>query len=172
MKIYGFPLSPFVRKVVVAVKEKGLDAEVLPSNPSQPDPEFAAVSPFHKIPAFRDGDFTLADSTAIVDKRNVSMVAPQALFMMNHPFVQERAAKLTERVLASDGDEATRVDQLYRWLFSRPANEREREVAARLLAEWRRPQEDVAADVKTIEQNAWRQYCQVLLCSNEFAFVD
>jgi len=66
MKIYGFPLSPFVRKVVVAVKEKGLDAEVVPSNPGQPDDEFAAVSPFHKIPAFRDGDFTLADSTAIV----------------------------------------------------------------------------------------------------------
>ena len=66
MKIYGFPLSPFVRKVVVAVKEKGLDAEIVPSNPSQPDPEFAAVSPFHKIPAFRDGDFTIADSTAII----------------------------------------------------------------------------------------------------------
>ncbi len=66
MKIYGFPLSPFVRKVLVALKEKGLDAELVPSNPSQPDPEFSAVSPFHKIPAFRDGDFTIADSTAIV----------------------------------------------------------------------------------------------------------
>ena len=66
MKIYGFPLSPFVRKVLVAVKEKGLDAEIVPSNPSQPDEEFAAISPFHKIPAFRDGDFTVADSTAIV----------------------------------------------------------------------------------------------------------
>ncbi|KRA83844.1 glutathione S-transferase family protein [Altererythrobacter sp. Root672] len=66
MKIYGFPLSPFVRKVVVAVKEKGLDAELVPSNPMQPDEEFAAASPFHKIPAFRDGDFTIADSTAIV----------------------------------------------------------------------------------------------------------
>ncbi|MBO9518658.1 MAG: glutathione S-transferase family protein [Porphyrobacter sp.] len=66
MKIYGFPLSPFVRKVVVAVKEKGLDAELVPSSPGQPDEEFAAISPFHKIPAFRDGDFTIADSTAIV----------------------------------------------------------------------------------------------------------
>src|SRR5690606_14668521 len=66
MKVYGFPLSPFVRKVVVALKEKSLDFEVVPSNPSQPDEEFAAVSPFHKIPAFRDGDFTIADSTAIV----------------------------------------------------------------------------------------------------------
>ena len=66
MKVYGFPLSPFVRKVVVALKEKGLDFELVPSNPQQPDEEFAAVSPFHKIPAFRDGDFAIADSTAIV----------------------------------------------------------------------------------------------------------
>lgn len=66
MKLYGFPLSPFVRKTLVAIKEKGLDTEVVPSNPQQPDEEFAAVSPFHKIPAFRDGDFTIADSTAIV----------------------------------------------------------------------------------------------------------
>lgn len=66
MKIYGFPLSPFVRKVLVAAKEKGLDVEIVPSNPQAPDAEFAAVSPFHKIPAFRDGDFAIADSTAIV----------------------------------------------------------------------------------------------------------
>ena len=66
MKLYGFPLSPFVRKVMVGIKEKGLDAELVPSNPGQPDAEFLAVSPLGKIPAFRDGDFTLADSTAIV----------------------------------------------------------------------------------------------------------
>lgn len=66
MKVYGFPLSPFVRKVVVTVNEKGLDAELVPTNPNRPDDEFAAVSPFRKIPAFRDGDFAIADSTAIV----------------------------------------------------------------------------------------------------------
>ena len=49
MKVYGFQLSPFVRKVVVALKEKGLDAEVVPSNPGQPDEEFLAVSPLGKI---------------------------------------------------------------------------------------------------------------------------
>jgi glutathione S-transferase len=66
MKIYGFPLSPFVRKVVVAACEKGLDFEVIPANPSQPTEEFLRVSPFSKIPAISDGDFNLADSTAIV----------------------------------------------------------------------------------------------------------
>jgi glutathione S-transferase len=66
MKIYGFPLSPFVRKVVVAAREKGLDYELIPANPSQPTEEFLEVSPFSKIPAIADGEFTLADSTAIV----------------------------------------------------------------------------------------------------------
>jgi glutathione S-transferase len=66
MKIYGFPLSPFVRKVVVAACEKGLDFELIPANPSQPTEEFLKVSPFSKIPAIADGDFSLADSTAIV----------------------------------------------------------------------------------------------------------
>lgn len=66
MKIFGFPLSPFVRKVLVAAKEKGLDVELIPSNPNQPDEAFLQASPFRKIPAIQDGDFRLADSTAIV----------------------------------------------------------------------------------------------------------
>jgi glutathione S-transferase len=66
MKLYGFPLSPFVRKVLVALSEKGLEAELVPTNPQQPDEAFLACSPFRKIPALEDGDFRLADSTAIV----------------------------------------------------------------------------------------------------------
>lgn len=66
MKIFGFPLSPFVRKVLVATAEKGIDAQLIPSNPAQPDEAFLKASPFRKIPAIEDGDFRLADSTAIV----------------------------------------------------------------------------------------------------------
>lgn len=65
MKLYGFPLSPFVRKVAVVLAEKGLDFDWVPSNPGMPDAEFSAVSPFHKIPGFADGEYKLADSTAI-----------------------------------------------------------------------------------------------------------
>ncbi|HSG33164.1 MAG TPA: glutathione S-transferase family protein [Sphingomonadaceae bacterium] len=65
MKIFGFPVSPYVRKVLVTAKEKGLDVEVVPSNPMQPDADFLAASPYRKIPGFQDGEFQLADSTAI-----------------------------------------------------------------------------------------------------------
>lgn len=45
---------------------KGIDFEWEPSNPNQPTDEFLKASPFSKIPAISDGDFALADSTAIV----------------------------------------------------------------------------------------------------------
>lgn len=94
MKIYGFPLSPFVRKVLVVVKEKGLEAELVPSNPSQPDEEFAAVSPFSKIPAFRDGDFTIADSTAIVTYLDAKY--PQPALLPAGPEARARAVWFEE----------------------------------------------------------------------------
>ena len=66
MKVFGFPLSPFVRKVHLVATEKGITVETVLGNPANPAPDFLAASPFRKIPALQDGDFTLADSTAIV----------------------------------------------------------------------------------------------------------
>lgn len=66
MIVYGFPLSPFVRKVAVAATEKDIAFDWEPSNPAHPTEEFLKASPFSKIPAMADGDFTLANSTAII----------------------------------------------------------------------------------------------------------
>lgn len=66
MKVFGLPLSPFVRKVHIAAAEKGIEIETVPVDPRNPPPEFLAASPFRKIPALQDGDFLLADSTAIL----------------------------------------------------------------------------------------------------------
>lgn len=64
--IYGATLSPFVRKVHAVAAEKGIEITPKFSPPNQPDPDFLACSPFRKIPALRDGDFAISDSTAIV----------------------------------------------------------------------------------------------------------
>ena len=66
MQVFGFPLSPFVRKVHLVAAEKGVAVEMVLGNPREPSPDFLAASPFKKIPAIKDGDFTLCDSTAIV----------------------------------------------------------------------------------------------------------
>ncbi|MCR5879043.1 glutathione S-transferase family protein [Phenylobacterium sp. J367] len=66
IKIYGGTLSPFVRKTVVFAIEKGIDFELVAAFGAMAPPEFRKASPFGKIPAMVDGDFSLADSTAIV----------------------------------------------------------------------------------------------------------
>ncbi|MFM6932709.1 MAG: glutathione S-transferase family protein [Novosphingobium sp.] len=76
MKVYGALLSPFVRKVVVALLEKDVAYELVAVSPGSSRPEFAEASPFGKIPALRDGDFTLADSSAILHYVEAKHPAP------------------------------------------------------------------------------------------------
>jgi glutathione S-transferase len=68
LKIYGVPISVHTRKVIVAAIAKGLEHEVVPVVPVIPDnppPNWRDISPTGLIPAITDGDFTVADSTAI-----------------------------------------------------------------------------------------------------------
>ncbi len=70
--LYGAPLSPFVRKVDVVLREKGVAFENEPVN-IMPMPDwFKEISPARRIPVLRDTDVakegrdgTIADSSAI-----------------------------------------------------------------------------------------------------------
>ena len=66
MILYGSSLSPFVRKVLAFAAEKGIDLDVQAVGPADPNPDFRAASPFGKMPGFADGDYRLADSSAII----------------------------------------------------------------------------------------------------------
>lgn len=66
MIVYGASMSPYVRKVLVFAAEKGIAVENIPIGIASDDPDFRAASPFGKIPAFKDGDFTVSDSSAII----------------------------------------------------------------------------------------------------------
>lgn len=66
MILYGSSLSPFARKVLAFAGEKRIELDLQPTGFPDFNPDFLEASPFRKMPAFRDGDFTLADSSAIV----------------------------------------------------------------------------------------------------------
>lgn len=66
MILYGSSLSPYVRKVLAFAGEKGIELELQSPGSPNHSPEYLGASPFRKMPAFRDGDYTLADSSAIV----------------------------------------------------------------------------------------------------------
>jgi hypothetical protein len=99
--------------------------------------------------------FDAADPNGITDQRLDSTVAPQALFLMNHPFVNARAESLAKTVQAQGGaDDRAKIDWLYHRLFARPAREAEVELGLKAIAD------------------GWEAYCQILLCTNEFSYVD
>lgn len=79
MIVYGSSLSPFVRKTLTFIGEKGLAADHRPIRPQAALPEFRACSPLGKIPGFSDGDYRLADSSAICHYLERKYPAP-ALF--------------------------------------------------------------------------------------------
>lgn len=66
MILCGSSMSPFVRKVLAYAHEKGIELESRPTGIGDQTPEFRAASPFGKMPALVDGDFGLADSSAII----------------------------------------------------------------------------------------------------------
>jgi glutathione S-transferase len=66
MILYGSSLSPFVRKVLAFSGEKGIELELQPTGFPNHSADYLDASPFRKMPALRDGDYTLADSSAII----------------------------------------------------------------------------------------------------------
>jgi Protein of unknown function (DUF1553)/Protein of unknown function (DUF1549)/Planctomycete cytochrome C len=106
---------------------------------------------------YRTFDFPSPDSTSA--RRDQTTVPPQALFLMNHPFVSECAKNVVNRRdVATLTDAKGKLDRVYSILFGRPPTERERALALDVFA----------AD----PANGWTRFAHALLMTNEFLFVD
>ena len=79
MILYGSSLSPFVRKVLAFAGEKGIELDLQPTGFPNHSPEYLEASPFRKMPALRDGDYTLADSSAIVHYLEAKFPDPELI---------------------------------------------------------------------------------------------
>jgi hypothetical protein len=107
--------------------------------------------------------FDAANPDASVETRTVSTVAPQALFLLNNDFVLTQAKLLAERLKREVlSDDTAKIQRAFQLLFARPAKPDEVKVARQFLTE----------AGKTHPETPWRDLAHVLLCSNEFGFVD
>ena len=105
--------------------------------------------------------FDGADPNTIVENRNDSIVAPQALWLINHPLALDQAKALSARMQRETGsDTPRRIEWLYNHLFNRTPSVAEAGLLQQLLA------------VSSNRALGWEQVCHALLCSNEFAYVD
>lgn len=64
--LHGSNLSPYVRKVRVALAYKGIEYDSTQQIPFGAPPEYVAKSPLSKIPCWEEGDLILPDSSVIL----------------------------------------------------------------------------------------------------------
>ena len=67
MDIYGGILSPYVARVVLTARHKGIKHKVIMPEGGLKSPEFLKLNPLGKIPTIKDGANVLFESSVIVD---------------------------------------------------------------------------------------------------------
>lgn len=94
LKLYGANISPFVRKARVFLAEKGLQYEYEQVSPFPPSENLRRLSPLGRIPAFQDGDKTMADSSIIC--AYLEKIHPQPMLYPSEPYDYARALYFEE----------------------------------------------------------------------------
>ena len=117
--------------------------------------------------------FDFADPSVTDGNRGASVVAPQALFIMNDSLVLENSRRMASQLLArEDLDETGRVRVAYERALGRLPGERESrralEFVARMDAGWR----DRIAEPGERRLRSWQGFCQALIASSEFSYLN
>ena len=100
--------------------------------------------------------------------RDITTVAPQALFMMNSDFVRSRARAAAEKLLSdSDMDDAERVDRAYRIAIGRLPTDKQRE---RILSYVKKV--SGKSNSQNDQKNVWTSVYHALFASAEFRYVN
>ncbi len=120
-------------------------------------------SPPPELAAF---DFPAA--IAVTGKREETIRPTQALFLLNNPFVVEQAREMATHLLEDEGrDDDARISMAYSQALQRRPTTEESERALDHIRELRA--ELTGGDA---ELRAWASFCQALLASNEFRYID
>lgn len=104
------------------------------------------------------------DPVAHSAQRDPTTTPLQQLFVLNSPFFARQASTVATRVRSAAQPTGEQITRLYQLLFQREPTAAERALGEQFIASF--PAGGSADD------NAWRQYVQVLLASNEFQFID
>ncbi|MBI2687834.1 MAG: DUF1549 domain-containing protein [Acidobacteria bacterium] len=110
--------------------------------------------------------FDLPDPAVSNGDRDSTVVAPQALFMMNGTVMLRHSKQMAEGLLARTGlDDAGRVKEAYERALARPATAREIDQALTYIAKMQEAW-------KGSRVSAWQSFCKSLLASNEFIYMN
>lgn len=113
--------------------------------------------------------FDAPEAIQSIGERSTTTVATQSLAFLNSPLVRQRAAKLAQRVRPKTLAELPQaIDNAYVIALSRHVGPGERD---RMVAFVHKQMDGYGAPAQALDQ-AMTDFCQVVLCLNEFVYVD
>ena len=122
-------------------------------------------------PLFQSFDF--GDGTTVNAHRASTTVAPQALFLMNSPLVQDSARAFAVSLqLDAPVTDAVRIRKAIYRALGRPATDDDLWNAAAYLQRYEKALTPVEPDPFKRRERAYQSYCQALFASNEFIYVE
>jgi hypothetical protein len=132
---------------------------------------------FHKrvIPYPLLAAFDRPDSLQSCSRRDATTVAPQALALLNDPFVRSRALDFADRLLSeTKEDHSAAIRRAFALALSRAPTSTEQLAALEFLSAQidRRRQRDEKASSPDIHRLAMADFCQAVFGLNEFMYVD
>jgi hypothetical protein len=163
------PVSPDdVGQIVVAIDTR--DSAGRPSGKVEPlgEEEFRRslyVQVRRSMPLGVLEPFDMPRMTPNCERRPYSTASPQALMMMNNPFVVQQAEALAARIRATVTEPANQVQLAWRLVFSRSPEESEQQTGVDFLTQ----SPDATPETSTAVLN---HFCQSLISSNGFLYVD
>jgi hypothetical protein len=108
--------------------------------------------------------FDFGDATTTSEGRTRTNVAPQALFLLNSKFVQDRAQRLAEQLLGETAlNDKQRLERAYLSILTRRPDSVETDEALTYIR---------SLGQKLDEQKAWQSYLHILLTTSEFLYSD
>lgn len=116
--------------------------------------------------------FDFPEPSIIAGARDVTTVPTQALYMMNSPFVVTQSQAMAERLLEERDDHAERVRYGYLLAFGRSATADEIERSLAFIDDACERGNGGDKQEQYSEQKAWAGFCQVLLASAEFRYLE
>jgi hypothetical protein len=112
------------------------------------------------------------DTNTTTEQRPTSTVPLQALFMMNSPFVKEQAGALAQRLLTTVRDPRERIEQAVKLLYGRTPVVGECEKFLNYVGEYVHAAGKTGTPTDRLEIESWTSCVRVLLCANEFVYLD
>jgi hypothetical protein len=117
--------------------------------------------------------FDFPDATVLNGKRDNTVVAAQALFMLNSELVSQSARGLAQQLLADpQQSDEQRTQAAFRRILSRPATPDEIAQGVQFAQEYAKALEQAGESPPQIPEKVWQSLCRTLLASNEFLYVD